>query len=60
MGGAFKREGRGEDLFERIEMAGKNNPILKIAVGAANVEMVSPGSAGNHAFLMLRAAAKAT
>ena len=60
MRGAFEREGSSENLFERIEMAGKNNPILKIAVRAANVDMVGSGSAGNHAFLMLRAAAAAT
>ena len=60
MRGAFEREGSSENLFERIEMAGKNNPILKIAVRAANVDMVGSGSAGNHAFLMLRAVAGAT
>jgi len=41
----FKSERSGKNLFEGIELAGERDPVLVIAVGAANVKVVGPRGA---------------
>jgi len=45
VGRAFKGEGGGQDLFDGIELTRERDPVLVIAIGAANVKIVGPGGA---------------